>query len=95
MPFIPLYAQARDANEKELVRFLREDMGLLVFSLSQPVDLLVQLKSGALILEVKSQRGRLTPSQKRFISEWSRSPVFVVRSTADARAVIEELSQDK
>ncbi len=68
-------ASKRDANEPSIVQALLF-AGCRVYPLDRPYDLLV-LRAGRLyLLEVKSKRGTLTPSQEALMAEgW---PVTVV-----------------
>jgi len=88
------YATRRDDGEEAIVNHLRNECGCKVWRLNRPVDLLVQApENGALLLiEVKSPGGRLTDSQKQFLEDTRGSPVYVVRSPQEARAVVATVS---
>jgi len=87
-------AKARDANEAEIVRALR-DVGAGVFPLDLPLDLLVAWRGKTMLMEVKLPVGpeggdshsRLRPGQQRFIATWP-GQVAVVRTPAEALAAI-------
>jgi Holliday junction resolvase len=79
----------RDANEKEIIKALR-DYGCVVVQLPSSdslgiPDLLVSLSDGRLILmEVKMPKGKLRKSQEKFFTMFNKSPVFMVTSPEDA-----------
>ena len=58
------YGRKRDANQSEIVAALRK-MGIEVFEVEEPMDLLCW--DGLLYrpVEVKTEKGRLTPQQRR------------------------------
>lgn len=78
-----------DANQREIVAALRK-AGCRVLSLA-PLgkgcpDLLVDSAQGLMLLEVKTRTGKATADQERFYEAgW---PVFLVRSAADALALV-------
>ena len=77
-----------DANQGAIVEALRK-CGALVLSLASVgkgcPDLLVSYRGDLVLMEVKGEKGRLTPDQVEFHSEW---PVSVVRTVEDAMMVI-------
>lgn len=82
----------RDSNEPAIVRVF-QDMGCLVFRLDRPVDLLVyvfkSLSERVLLVEVKSPKGQLNPSQQSFVDAgW---PVHVIRSEDEAINLVKRL----
>jgi hypothetical protein len=69
---------------------LRE-IGCRVNYIKEPVDLLVGYRDRTVLLEVKTEDGRLTKQQVQFIAEWNGGPVHVVRDPEEAvNIVIEE-----
>jgi hypothetical protein len=92
MPMLRKYNAKRDANEPAIVRVF-QDMGCLVFRLDRPVDLVVyvfkSLSERLLLVEVKTPKGALNPSQQAFIDAgW---PVHVVRCEDDAINLVKRL----
>ena len=84
------YQKARDENEPEIVNELRSECGVEIYRLHQPLDLLVRLHDGTIIMiEVKVPGGKYTPAQRRFLDAWEGSPIFTVRTTDEARKVIQ------
>lgn len=80
------YAQKRDANEPDIVAALFEN-GFEVYRLYQfPSDILVG-RNHWIIIEIKSEGGTLTPSQKVFHGIKGGAPRFIVRTVAEALAL--------
>ena len=76
----------RDANEKEIVQALR-DAGAYVVRLHMPVDLLVGYRGTNFLIEVKTEKGRFTKSQRLLLSVWP-GQAYVVWTPEEALAVI-------
>ena len=81
-----------DTNQSAIVQALR-DAGCSVQLLHQMgggiPDLLVATPSGeTLLIEVKSDKGSLTPDQMQWMSRW-RGRVEVVRTVEEALAAVE------
>jgi len=79
-----------DANQAEIVAALRE-VGMSVLSLA-PMgkgcpDLLVADDDSYFLIEVKGPKGKLTPDQEAFISEW-RGVVHICRTVDDALRIV-------
>lgn len=70
------YDAKRDSNEKEIVNTL-EKMGLSVYRLDKPLDLLVGYNKRNFLVEVKSGTGTLTEPQKDFIKDWRGQHVII------------------
>src|SRR5512146_999648 len=79
-----------DANQAEIIAALRE-AGVSVLPLSAfgegLPDLLVGINGVNFLLEVKSRRGTLTPSQQAFFRGW-RGQAVIVRSSEEALAAV-------
>lgn len=76
-------AARRDESEAEIIQAL-EACGFTVEQLDRPVDLLLGKVGWTGIAEVKTGKGKLRPSQARFIARWP-NPVFILRSVEDVR----------
>lgn len=75
-----------DSNQAEIVAALRQ-AGASVFSLHAVgrgvPDLLVGFRGNNYLLEVKSEKGKLTEDQEKWINNW-RGHVAIVRSVGEA-----------
>ena len=77
-----------DKNRGRIVKALR-DVGVKVYDLGEPVDLLCGYSTRLFLLEVKdgerkpSER-RLRPAQQAFFDEWRGFPVFKVETIGEA-----------
>ena len=88
------HANARDANEPEIVAALQA-IGASVVRLHSPVDLLVGYRRKTYLLEVKLPLGprggdshsRTTHAQDVFFQQW-RGQIAIVRSEGDALKAI-------
>ena len=88
------YSASRDANEPEIVNYLREKCRVKIYRLPKPLDLIVQMRDGTLILmEIKMPGKRHTPAQVRFLESWCAkpAPIFTVHSIEEAEAVIQAM----
>ena len=86
MTMRPSRKNRRDNNEPEIVEALKEH-DCSVERMDKPADLLVGYKGENYIIEVKSEDGKLTPSQKSF-KKRHKGQYSVVRSVDDALAVV-------
>lgn len=75
-----------DGNEAEIIDAL-ERVGATVEKIGRPLDLLVGYQGRTFLLEVKTARGAIRPSQSEFIARW-RGHAVVVRSVDAALAAI-------
>jgi Holliday junction resolvase len=79
-----------DENQSEIVQAL-EQVGASVVSLSMVKygcpDLCVGFRNVNYLLEVKTERGTLTPAQKKFFSKWNGLAI-VVKTVEEALAAI-------
>jgi len=71
----------RDANEPEIVDYL-ELRGYLVHRIGNPGDLLVWNSDSRhwVCLEVKTEKGRMTPKQKKYAAENPDVDIPIVRT---------------
>ena len=79
-----------DLNHADIVKAFR-DFGCAVLSLA-PMgrgvpDLLVSMNSVNWLVEVKSDAGKLTPDQEKFLTWW-QGPVSVVRDLQGVQTVV-------
>ena len=81
-----------DTNQNPIVRDLRSIFGECILDLSRVgggcPDLLVAVRGVNLLMEIKTDAGRLTPAQIRFHRNWP-GQVAIARTLADALAIIE------
>lgn len=76
-----------DANQADIVTAL-ERIGCIVYDIDKPVDLLVEFRRLWIVLEVKTKKGILEDSQKRFFRN-VKAPAFVVRNIEEAVAAVQ------
>lgn len=86
------YAKQRDDNEPEIIAAL-ESIGCTVYSLDEPVDLLVGRGAKNILLEIKNVHGRNrnTEKQDKFLASW-KGQVAVVRTPEEAIEVVQRLT---
>jgi len=73
----------RDANEADLVAELRAH-GFSVYMMDQPLDLLVGYAGRTYLVEIKTEKGKLTDPQLEFLAHW-RGDATVLRTSADVQ----------
>ena len=83
-----LYKNRRDGNETKLVAALRK-AGCQIQLIDKPTDALAFYRGRVSLLEFKTQKGKLTPSQAAFSQTW---PIIVIRNLDDVATF---LSQQK
>ena len=83
------YRNRRDANEQAIFTALK-GLGAQVYPLNKPCDALICFKGRVRLIEVKTLKGKLTPSQTLFASIW---PMHIIRSPEEAIDFILKLSQ--
>mgnify|MGYP001609606046 CR=1 FL=1 len=71
-----------DSNQAEICKALR-DIGVSVEYLKLPLDLLICHKGETALMEIKTDKGRLTKDQIAFIARWP-GKVHIVRSPEEA-----------
>ena len=76
-----------DANQPAIIEAL-EKIGCKVYDIDRPVDLLVEFRGLWVLMEVKTKKGTLKDSQKRFF-EKVKAPAFIVRDIEEATAAIQ------
>ncbi len=78
------YAAKRDANEREIIKALRQ-LGAEVIELSARgvPDISVGWKGVNYYFEIKSKNGKLTPDHERFHQTWT-GQVAIIRSVDEA-----------
>ena len=76
-----------DANQASIVEAL-EKIGCVVYDIDKPVDLLVEFRGLWILMEVKTKKGKVRDSQKRFL-EKVRAPAFLVRDIEEAVAFVQ------
>jgi hypothetical protein len=76
------YAKKRDASERPIIDALK-GMGMDVYQIDRPVDLLIGWRGMNLLAEVKTDKAKLNDEQTRFVDEW-RGQVVVLRNPTDA-----------
>lgn len=87
------YAAKVDANQNEIVKGLRQIFGdECVFDLSAVgsgcPDVMIGVRGRTLLMEIKTDKGKLTTDQQIFHRTWM-GQVDVVRTLQEALAVIE------
>lgn len=82
------YNPRRDANEKEIIEALRSH-GCSVRQLSVKglPDLIVGYRGQNFVMEVKTEKGKLTPDQEQTINNWM-GEIHIVRTPEEALKVI-------
>ena len=75
-----------DANQSQITSALLK-IGAKVHDMERPVDLLIEFRSIWIVLEVKTQKGTLTPAQERFF-EKTKAPAFIVHDAEEAVAAV-------
>lgn len=76
-----------DANQKLIVESL-EKIGCKVWDMEKPVDLLVEFRGLFIAIEVKTEKGTLTPAQEKFFRK-TKGPAFIVRDHVEAITVVQ------
>lgn len=78
-----------DSNHKAIVEAL-EAGGCSVEPLGRPVDLVVGKNGRTYLVEVKTAKGKLRPSQEKFLAGW-KGHAAVLRSIEDVQQFLREL----
>lgn len=76
-------AARTDSNQADIIQGLRE-IGARVYYIKEPMDLIVGYRKKTVILEIKTEEGRMTRQQAEFLAEWDGGPAFVVRNREEA-----------
>lgn len=88
------YATKRDISEPEIVKALQQ-IGMTVYRMDQPVDLLVGWRGTTHLVECKTGKSKLNKKQLEFTNIWTGSPVVVLRDAQEAMDWAVEVSQSE
>jgi VRR-NUC domain. len=80
------YAYHRKDNNHDEIRDALERVGATVVP-DGPVDLVVGFRGATYLIEVKTAKGKLRPTQENFVRRW-KGHVAVVRTIDEALKVI-------
>lgn len=80
------YAVRRDAVEPAIISAL-ERVGAHVWQMDYPLDLLVYFRERFFLLEVKSDKGKLTPIQESFLATTAPGAAVVRTAIQALRAI--------
>ena len=89
MGFRGKFKNRRDQSEPEVIKALVE-AGCSVTPLDSPCDLVVGFAGRSHLVEVKTGKAKLTPTQTAWLAEW-RGDYTVLRSQAEAEAFADGL----
>lgn len=81
-----------DENQAAIVEALRS-AGCKVWIIGLPVDLLAGKNGRTVLVEVKAAKGRYTPLQQAFMSDWNGGPVATIRDVAGALTLARSLDE--
>lgn len=86
----------KDKNEDEIIKVFKK-AGAEVFIIDRPFDLLVAYHGELVLVEVKTQKGKLSDTQKQDLSKlWQKGiTIHVVRNKTDVKNVLQELRQGR
>ena len=76
-----------DANQGLIVESL-EKIGCKVWDMEKPVDLLVEFRGLFIAIEVKTEKGRLTPAQEKFFRK-TKGPAYIVFDHVEAITAVQ------
>lgn len=79
------YDKRRDKNETEIINVFRS-VGISVEPIDTPCDLIIGWGGRSALVEVKTEKGGYTESQKKFLTTW-RGDYITVRSVDQALKV--------
>lgn len=83
-------ARRVDSNQAAVVERLRQ-IGCKVYLIEEPVDLLIGYRNKTVLMEVKTEEGRLTKQQVEFVATWPGGSHHIVRDPEEAvNLVIQE-----
>jgi Holliday junction resolvase len=81
-----------DVNQKEIIAFFRERncsvVDLHAVGKGCP-DLLVAISNQNILVEVKTEKGKLTPAQIKFHETWN-APIEIIRNKKEAQNLLEK-----
>jgi Holliday junction resolvase len=85
-----------DQNHREIVRALRQVPGVTVHSLHEMgngcPDLIVGYRGLSVLVEVKTEKGKLNAMQEDWHRRWTGSPVVIIRNDQDIETLITTLN---
>jgi hypothetical protein len=76
-----------DGNQQAIMDYLQAH-GFSVESIGRPLDLIAGKDGRTYLIEVKLPKGKLRPSQEKFLASW-RGHAAVIRDLTDAKALID------
>ena len=76
------YDKRTDANESSIIQAMQK-IGAHVYRIAKPLDLLVTFRNRTLLMEVKTDKGKLTPVQEKFLATWP-GEAHIVRTIDEA-----------
>jgi len=79
---------ASDLNQPDFIHALKQ-IGCTVECIGEPVDLLVGYRKRNFLIECKSPKGALTPTQKKFFADW-KGQVRKCKSAEEAIKLVTE-----
>lgn len=90
-------AKRVDANQKPLIRDLRSIYGpYCAFDLSGVgkgiPDQLLAIQGHTILMEIKTENGKLTPAQVNFHRNWNGGPLVIAHSIEDVVAELRKLN---
>ena len=83
----------RDNNQVVIVKALRA-LGATVIPIEKPVDLLVGIAGVNILMEVKGEKGKLTPAQVAFFEQY-KGQCVVVRTVEDAVECVNKIIKNR
>jgi Holliday junction resolvase len=82
------YGAKRDENELEIVNALRAAGASVAHLSSKGIpDLLVCFRNKLYLMEVKKEKGKLTPEQVKFHENW-KGEIYIVRTIDEAIEIL-------
>ena len=92
-----IYARRQDANQTALIGAF-EKLGCSVLDLSRVgsgcPDLAVSVHGNTVLVEVKTEEGKLSPEQIRFHRE-SKASIFVARTFDDVAVIVQIIKRSR
>ena len=83
------WAKTRDSNEGDIIKVF-ELAGASVEKIDTPCDLIIGFLGRSYLVEIKTEKGTLTPKQKSFIRNW-KGDYYIVRTIEQALELINNL----
>lgn len=79
------FAKKRDANEPIIADYFRKS-GLSVEYIDTPSDMILGYANSSYLVEIKTEKGKLTKRQSNFIKDW-QGDYYIIRTLDDAKAL--------